>query len=246
MVMLQVNDQMFPNIEAIIFDKDGTLANTEAYLVQLGLKRSRLVDAQVPGVQEPLQMAFGLEQDRVNPAGILAVASRRDTEAVTAGFIAETGRPWIESLNLAQSAFTEAADYLSPQCEYTPLVDGVSAMLNSLSQASLKLAILSSDTTENVGEFIDHHRLNEQIHTGWGEQKTFKKPDPQLLVSLCAQLQVEPERTVMVGDSDADIQMAIAAGITAIGVTWGWQTPIQLPQATVEISHPSQLQVVTP
>ena len=100
MVTVQVHDRSFSNIEAIVFDKDGTLANTEAYLIQLGQKRSRLIDAQVPGVSEPLQMAFGLERNRLNPEGMMAIASRKECEIATAGFLAETGKPWIEALNL--------------------------------------------------------------------------------------------------------------------------------------------------
>jgi phosphoglycolate phosphatase len=77
LVTLQVQDQTFKNIQAIIFDKDGTLANVESYLKSLGQKRARLVDAQVPGVQEPLLMAFGVESTYLNPMGLMAVGSRR-------------------------------------------------------------------------------------------------------------------------------------------------------------------------
>ena len=246
MVTIQVIDRRFQDIEAIVFDKDGTLANTEAYLIQLGLKRSRLLDAEVPGVQDPLQMAFGLEQNRINPEGMMAIASRRECEIAAAGFVAETGKPWVESLNLAQSAFEQAANYLEPKCEQTPLLDGVLELLQSLAQHPVKLAILSSDTTENVQSFMAHHQLGDYIHVGQGVEGLRGKPDPTLLLDLCETLQVKVEKTLMIGDSAADMQMAIAAHAPGLGVTWGWQSPIHLPQATIEIGHPSQLQVISP
>ncbi|MFM7574717.1 MAG: hypothetical protein ACKO4S_16540, partial [Snowella sp.] len=49
--------RVFKNIEAVIFDKDGTLEDSQAYLRELGIKRARLIDAQIPGIGEPLLMA---------------------------------------------------------------------------------------------------------------------------------------------------------------------------------------------
>lgn len=246
MVTLQVNDQRFTEIEAIVFDKDGTLANTESYLIQLGQKRSRLVDAQVPGVQEPIQMAYGLENGRLNPEGMMAIASRKECEIATAGFVAETGKPWIESLNLCQSAFTEAAGYLEPKCNHTPLFPGILDLLKRLAAHPVKIGVLSSDVTENVNGFIHHHGLGEWVTFGQGVEGLLAKPDPQVLLNFCEALQVNPAKTIMIGDSAADMQMAIAAqsGGT-IGVTWGWQTSIHLPQADVEASSPDQIQLLT-
>ena len=166
MVTVQAQAKRFHHIEAIVFDKDGTLSNTEAYLIQLGQKRSRLIDAQVPGVQEPIQMAFGLEGNHLNPMGMLAIASRQESEIAAAAYIAETGKPWIEALDLAKEAFEEAAKYLPPKCQNTPLLPDTFEQLQALSNQTIKLAILSSDTTDNVQAFIQHHNLSEFIALG--------------------------------------------------------------------------------
>ena len=67
---LRCGDVIFQDIQAVIFDKDGTLADSMEFLRLLGQRRSRLLDAQVPGVQEPLLMAFGLERDRISANGL--------------------------------------------------------------------------------------------------------------------------------------------------------------------------------
>jgi phosphoglycolate phosphatase len=61
LVTLQVQNITFKNIEAVIFDKDGTLEVSGDFLRNLAQKRSRLIDAQIPGVGEPLLMAFGVQ-----------------------------------------------------------------------------------------------------------------------------------------------------------------------------------------
>ncbi|MCM1981640.1 HAD family hydrolase [Lyngbya confervoides] len=247
MPTVQVCDRPFHHIEAIVFDKDGTLAHTEPYLVQLAQKRSRLIDAQVPGVQDPLQMAFGLEGTALNPAGMMAVASRGECEVAAAGFIAETGKPWIEALTLARSAFQEADGYLAPKCAHTPLLEGVGDLVRSLAAHPIRLAILSSDTTENVEAFVRQHGLGDCIALSRGVEGLLSKPDPRLLLSVCETLRVAPSATLMVGDSEADIQMAIAAQVAgAIGVTWGWQRRMQLPSAQIEVMRPDQIQPVEP
>ena len=112
MVTIKCRGITFSNIEAVIFDKDGTLEDSQELLRLLGIKRSRLADAQIPGVGEPLQMAFGIEGANIDPTGLMAVGSRRENEIVAAGYIAETGRGWLESLTIARRAFDEADQML--------------------------------------------------------------------------------------------------------------------------------------
>jgi phosphoglycolate phosphatase-like HAD superfamily hydrolase len=76
-VSIRCKGVTFQNIEAVLFDKDGTLANSEAFLRSLAQKRSRMIDAQFPGVQEPLLMAFGVDGERLDPAGLMAVGKMR-------------------------------------------------------------------------------------------------------------------------------------------------------------------------
>ncbi|MBA2749676.1 MAG: HAD family hydrolase, partial [Tatlockia sp.] len=72
MATIQCKNRTFTNIEAIIFDKDGTLEDSQTYLRSLGQKRSRIIDAQVPGIGEPLLMAFGINSNKLDPTGLLA------------------------------------------------------------------------------------------------------------------------------------------------------------------------------
>ncbi len=113
-----------PNIQAVLFFKDSTLADVESFLKSIGQKRSRLIDAKIPGVQEPLLMAFGLEDNQINAAGLLAVGTRRKAIAAAA-YVAETGRNWVEALEIASTAFAEADQYLQRKADHTPLISAL-------------------------------------------------------------------------------------------------------------------------
>lgn len=226
----------FSEIEAIIFDKDGTLEDSQEFLRHLGQKRARMIDAQIPGIGEPLLMAFGIENNRINPMGLMAVGSRRENEIVAAGYIAETGRGWLESLKIARKAFEEADQVLQKDTSY-PLFVGSLEVIEFLAEAGLKLGILSAAPTEDVERFVKTHQLENYIQLRMGVDGNISKPDPSLFIHACEKLGVNPEKALMVGDSIGDIEMAKKAGAAgAIGICWGKEKRLQLTGADVTIA----------
>jgi phosphoglycolate phosphatase len=229
MATVSCNDVVFKNIQAIIFDKDGTLANSEAFLRNLAQRRSRLIDAQIPGVQEPLLMAFGIESDRLNPSGLMAVGSRTENEIAAAAYIAETGRDWTQALEIARSMFLEADRYLPQKAEQTPPLDGAIELLQSLTAARLKLGILSSDTTQQIQDFVEKYGLESYFHCLLGTDNYTNKSDLQLIQQLLLKLEISPDQILMIGDAQIDIQIARNTELAGcIAVQGGWSTPIQL------------------
>ena len=244
MVTIQCKGVSFANIQAIVFDKDGTLEDSEAALRNLGQKRSRLIDAQIPGIGEPLLMAFGIQADRLDPTGLLAVGSRQETEIAAAAYIAETGRGWFEARAIAHHAFAEADQLVSNAT--SPLFVGSLEVLKYLSAAGLKLGILSAATTARVQAFVKIHQLSDYIQLQMGvEQQGPSKPDPALFLQACHALGVEPSATLMVGDSAGDIAMARQAGAAGcIGIYWDNPDAAHLQTADVTITQLDQLRVV--
>ncbi|MEX0269415.1 HAD family hydrolase [Leptolyngbyaceae cyanobacterium UHCC 1019] len=245
MTLIQCGTVRFENIEAVIFDKDGTLANSHHFLRNLAQKRARLIDAQIPGVQEPLLMAFGIESDRLNSAGLMAVGTRLENEIAAAAYVAETGRDWLESLSIVQSAFTEADRVFDRKADNTPLYEGAKELMQAIAQASLKIGILSSDTTANVQDFVDKYELNSLVQLAMGTDTGLSKPNPELLRQACAALDVLPERAIVIGDSAADIEMACAAKAAGcIGVMWEPINRASLKQANALVQTFATIQIV--
>lgn len=242
MVTIQCKEVKFANIQAIVFDKDGTLEDSSAYLRNLGQKRSRLIDAQIPGIGEPLLMAFGINGDQLDPTGLLAVGSRRETEIAAAAYIAETGRGWLESLAIAKNAFEEADQYIG--AAPSPLFVGSLEVLKYLSEAGLKLGILSAASTQRVRDFVQRHRLQDYVQLQMGVDSYISKPDPALFLQACQTLGVEPSATLMVGDSAGDIEMAQNAGAAGcIGICWGNPIAAHLQTADVAIASLDEIQI---
>ena len=243
MVTIQCKSVKFANIQAIVFDKDGTLEDSEAYLRNLGQKRSRLIDAQIPGIGEPLLMAFGINGNSLDPTGLLAVGSRRETEIAAAAYIAETGKGWLESLALARRAFEEADRYIGTAP--SPLFVGSLEVLKYLSEAGLKLGILSAASTERVRAFALRHQLQDYVQLQMGvDSAELSKPNPALFLQACQALGVEPGATLMVGDSAGDIEMARNAGAAGcIGIYWGKLVAAHLQTADVAIASLDQIQI---
>jgi phosphoglycolate phosphatase len=214
-------DVRFEHISAIIFDKDGTLENSGTYWRIVGSERARLIDAQIPGVGEPLLMAFGIIDDTLDPQGLMAVGSCDENEIAAAAYIAETGKSWYESRQIAKSAFTEVAEskYLTKTPKLAPLYQDVRETLQSLSNKGLKIGILSADSTEEVENFVSNHQLENYIQLCLGANQEMTKPDPQLFRQACEGLSVTSEQTLMVGDASVDMMMAkVAEGAGTIGI----------------------------
>ncbi len=243
MVTILVQNVTFNNVEAVLFDKDGTLEDSEDLLRHSAQKRARLLDAQIPGIGEPLLMAFGVDGDRLDPAGLMAVGSRQENKIAAAAYIAETGREWLKSVEIASQAFDEADHYL--KATPSPLFTGSLEVLKFLWEAGLKLGILSAAPTQDVQAFVERYQLGDYFQLQMGVDQALSKPDPALFWQACERLGVEPSTTLMVGDSPGDIKMAHLAGaVGCIGICWKMRDSRALEKADVVIHRLDEIQVV--
>ena len=226
MVNVRCGALEFSQVQAVIFDKDGTLADSKQYLCQLGHQRAHHLTLAVGSratrdFKQSLLRSWGVTEDCVDPTGQIAVASQHEEEIATAGQLTALGYGWIDALEIVRRSF-DAVELT--QASLTPAFAGVGDCLRGLHSAGLKVGILSSDSTDNVNAFVNQSDLNPILELCWGSQSAdFRKPDPRLLHRACAALGVDTSRTLMVGDSRADIEMAKQAEAQgAIGAAWGW------------------------
>ena len=211
MTTITCKDKTFSPIKAIIFDKDGTIENSEPFLRELAIKRTRLLDAKIPGVGDPLLSAIGLENQQLNPTGLMAVGSREENEIGAAAYVAETGRGWFEALAIVRQAFQEADEYMTRNQVNSAIFPDAKTVIEKFSHQGIILGVLSSDSTANVEKFLDYHHLSAYFDLKMGKQSQWSKPDPSLFIHACDKLQVSPQQTLMVGDALGDILMAKAA-----------------------------------
>jgi phosphoglycolate phosphatase len=245
MVDIICKDLKFPNIQAVLFDKDGTLENSQILLRELAIKRVRLIDAQIPGIGEPLLMAFGIINNQLDSTGLMAVGSREENEIAAAAYIAETGRSWYESKKIADNAFREAAKYLEKNAISSPLFSGSWEFIKYIAESGCKLGILSTDSTVAVDTFVKNHQLSPYIELTMGAEAGIK-PDPALFVKACQTLGVDPSTALMVGDSQGDMEMAKKAGAAgAIAICWENLERASRLGGDIAIANLKEIQIIT-
>jgi phosphoglycolate phosphatase len=239
MPSFQCRDRSFHTVEAIIFDKDGTLSDSQHYLRELGFQRAKCL---APfGLQEGAIKLFGLT-DGFNPAGLLAVGTRQENQTAIAALIAQAGYDWSQALEIAQRVVLEADQFMPRKADLTPPFPGIVELLVSLK--GFKLAVLSSDRAHNIQDFLARYNLESFFPVQVGAQPGMSKPDPRLLALTCDQLQVSPQNAIVIGDSGLDIELAQTGGaIAGIGVTWGGVSGMTLARADAIAHHVSDLKV---
>ncbi|MEL7330997.1 MAG: HAD family hydrolase [Cyanobacteria bacterium J06560_2] len=242
----------FESVQAVLFDKDGTLANVEGYLSDLGFLRSRLIAAhtppdQAPTIQSAIQAAFGLSATRLDPAGLLAVGSRYDNEIAAAACLSAVGWGWVDSVRVARLAFVEAEAQLAPKASRTPPLPEAVQLLCRLTLAGIAVGIVSSDLHSEVGAFIDYYQLTDVVwHCGFPDEQpsptVLPKTHPDFLGFACKSMAVYPSQTLVIGDSAADYSLAGCGSAGFLGMVGGWLEPPTISPEAILFSDLSQVE----
>ena len=105
------------------------------------------------------------------------------------------------------------------------LFDGVLALLDDLRQRNHLLAVATGKSRNGLNEALALASLKGAFDGSRTADETAGKPDPRMLHELMAEFDVAPERTLMIGDTTHDLQMARNAGCASVGVSYGAHEP---------------------
>ena len=113
--------------------------------------------------------------------------------------------------------------------ESSYLYDGVKQILDYLNSKKIKVSLLTTKGQGQAEKIIDHFNLRKSFDYLMGRRDGLAhKPSPEPLIYICKELKVEPAETLMVGDTELDIQSGINAGAKTCGVLYGYRTRAQL------------------
>lgn len=209
-------------IKAVLFDLDGTLANsiedladsTEKALKRLGFSGHTLAEYKYfvgDGIPKLIERALP--------------ANKRDKETVNA------------CLELFM------ADYRVHYHDKTKAYDGVREMLADLKKNGLKLAVISNKAQE-MAEKVAENLFGDIFDFVAGKREGYKtKPDPALTLLVIHSLGVAPAECILAGDSGMDMAAAVNAGALPVGVLWGFRTAEELQKNGAEylFSAPAEI-----
>ena len=128
-----------------------------------------------------------------------------------------------------------------------PLYEGVAELLDRLEADGWLLGVATGKSDRGLSLCLEHHGLFERFVTLQTADRHPSKPHPSMVEQAMADAGAAPETTVMIGDTSYDMAMARAAGVTAIGVDWGYHHPNELRRAGAHhvASHPLDILSLT-
>lgn len=244
-------------IEAVLFDKDGTLCHSEPRL--LALARARVEQCQrlllerhpqeaatmVAELASRLEATYGLQGNTIHPAGTTAVASRDHNLISTATALAQLGLGWPEALELADAVFQHcdlpSGDGGDPCPRAT---DGLHQLLQQLNGAGVACAVISNDDQRGIAAFLASHNLGHCFAALRSADHHPRKPDPAAVAALCSDLGTKPGQCALIGDANSDLLMAERAGVAVVlGYSAGWQRRPPLASRFPQLAHWRELEV---
>ncbi len=113
---------------------------------------------------------------------------------------------------------------------------GIREVLESLKKQGLRLAVLSNKPDERTVEIVENLFGTDFFEYVQGQKEGVpRKPDPKSVDYVRSKLSVDREDCIYIGDSEVDMETGIHAGVTTIGVSWGFRDRYILEESGVEI-----------
>ena len=109
-----------------------------------------------------------------------------------------------------------------------PLFQGLAALLAALEQEGWLLGVATGKSDRGLAYCLERHGIAGHFVTLQTADRHPSKPHPAMIEAALAQAGAACERSMMIGDTSYDMAMARAAGVTAIGVSWGYHDAQEL------------------
>ena len=184
--------------DLIIFDWDGTLINSIDWITHCLQQAAVQCDCTMPEAQ-----------------------AAKDVIGLSITRAMQTLFPDADVKMQKQLVNHYSRNYLSKQISADDLFPGVIEMLLQLKDKGYQLAVATGKTRAGLTEALQATETEELFCISRCADETASKPDPRMLHEIILHTRTAKERTLMVGDSIHDLQMALNAPISAIAVSCG-------------------------
>lgn len=182
----------------IVFDWDGTLMDSERHIVSCLRAASK-------------DMGFELHNDD-KLKSIIGLGLRESLQAL---FPNESDEAYVEYTNRYREHFY--AETVNP----ATLFDGAEQLVKDLHQQGYLLGVATGKGRNGLDHILMETGLVDYFHLTRCADETQSKPHPQMLYEIMQRLDIEPIDTLMIGDTEYDMNMAVNAGVHPVAVTYG-------------------------
>ncbi len=211
------------SIRAVLFDLDGTLLDT---LADIGQSVNQVLTTNGFSVH-PID---AYRQFVGN--GVTALFERALPEA---GRDARTIERCVDQF---RGAYADQLD------KHTALYEGIASMLDQLSQRSLRLSVLSNKPHDATCRCVQGYLAAWPFDVVFGQRDGVPaKPDPSGAIEIAERVGLPASDFLYLGDTGVDMQTALRAGMTPVGVLWGFRTREELENAGAAhlVKHPREV-----
>jgi phosphoglycolate phosphatase len=101
------------------------------------------------------------------------------------------------------------------------LFEGAAEAIRELSAAGFLLAVATGKSRQGLERALSQTGLAPYFHASRCADECFSKPHPSMLEEIMDELAAAPGRTLMIGDTTHDLQMAVNAGVASLAVAYG-------------------------
>jgi len=192
------------NYKAVIFDFDGTLANT------------------IPDLSTAMNEMLTLNSLPNRNIDQLLLAINYGAREFVRRSLPEEYQDNDAFIDARLIEYNES--YSRHYSENTALYDGVAEAVYHLKEQGMKLAVLSNKPDNYTKALISKLFRNDTFDYVLGQSALPTKPDPTSAYFICGNLDVRPSETIFVGDSHVDMKTAINAKMLPVGVSWGYRS----------------------
>ena len=196
------------NYDLIIFDWDGTIANSSGIIV------------------ESIKSVCAIKQ-------ISTPSDQRISSIIGLG-LSEGFREIFPKMNNSEQVEIEhlyREEYLK-RVDNICLFSGVEIGIKGLASQGYYLAVATGKSRRGLNKALNKSKLNEFFRITKTMDECFSKPHPQMINEILDFFMVEPGRALMIGDSSYDLEMANNAMIDSVGVSYGAQVESKLKEYT--------------
>ena len=208
------------DIQAIIFDKDGTLMKFDSFWVDVSRCAIRDILRQLNRDDIPMSRlleALGISGGTADIDGLLCNGTYEQIAMAIGEILRKFGVDISNTdiVKMTVSAYNDNADSgkIEPACA------NIRGMLEKLKNGGRKLAVVTTDDSQITHKCLEKlgiEDLFEKIYTDDGINPI--KPNPGCALEILSEFRIPAEKAVMVGDTMTDIRFARNAGISVIGV----------------------------
>ncbi|KPF41760.1 HAD-IA family hydrolase [Rhizobium sp. AAP43] len=212
-------------MKLVLFDCDGTLVDS-AGLIHEVMRHSFMAFGKPEPAFETTKSIIGLTLD-------IAIA-RMD------------GKPHADDEAVAMAAHYKSIfrDVRETSGFGETMFDGMRAVLDTLiARDDILLGAVTGKSRRGLEIILEGHGLKERFLFNRTADDCPSKPHPAMVAECCAEAGIAPRETIVIGDAIYDMQMAKAAGATAIGVSWGYAAVDDLWKAGADavVTQPADL-----